>query len=205
MAGKSGNQKNDVESNVLDDGAARLAERIRSERLARSWSLDEMADRSGVSRAMVHRIESGASSPTAALLGRISGALQISMPALLRDTPSGPQQRLVRAQHRKPWCDPETGYLREAITSAAHQSADDSHVPQVTRVTLPPGAYVPFPKRAFEFISQAVWVLSGTLHFHEGETVHELCPDDCLILGKSEECAFENRTNGPCLYVVVVA
>lgn len=164
-----------------------------------------MAERSGVSRAMIHRVESGTSSPTAALLGKISGALQISMSALLREASVELDKRLVRAQDRTPWRDPETGYVREPINAVMNKEEQSSHTPQITRVTLPPGAHVPFPRSAFEFIGQVVWVLEGTLHFIEGNMINELDADDCLTLGEPQDCVFENRSDKPCSYIVVVA
>lgn len=53
----------------------RLGARLRAEREGRGWSLTDLAERSGVSRATISRVERGAASPTAALLGRLSGAL----------------------------------------------------------------------------------------------------------------------------------
>jgi len=193
-----------VKSSMLGKDAARLAHRIRAERIARSWSLDEMAKRSGVSRAMIHRVEGGISSPTAALLGKISGALRISMSALFREASVEPDKRLVRAEDRNPWRDSETGYVREPINSEINKEDRNSHTPQITRVTLPPGARVPLPRSAFEFIAQAVWVLEGTLHFIEGDMIYELDADDCPTLGAPQECVFVNRSGKPCTYVVVV-
>jgi len=48
----------------------RISARIRLEREARGWSLSELAERAGVSRAMIHKIERAESSPTATLLAR---------------------------------------------------------------------------------------------------------------------------------------
>ena len=52
----------------------RIGARIRAEREGRGWSLTDLAGRAGVSRAMIHKVERGASSPTAQLLGKLSGA-----------------------------------------------------------------------------------------------------------------------------------
>ena len=62
--------------NTIEDNLnQRIGARIRIERESRSWSLSDLAERAGVSRAMIHKIERGESSPTAALLARLSGAL----------------------------------------------------------------------------------------------------------------------------------
>ncbi|WP_258057978.1 helix-turn-helix domain-containing protein, partial [Serratia marcescens] len=48
----------------LDNLNQLIGARIRIEREARHWSLSDLAERAGVSRAMVHKIERGESSPT---------------------------------------------------------------------------------------------------------------------------------------------
>ena len=66
--------------NTIEDNLnQRISARIRIERESRGWSLSELADRAGASRAMIHKIERGESSPTASMLGRLSGAFGISM------------------------------------------------------------------------------------------------------------------------------
>ena len=68
---------------ITDTMNQRISARIRLERESRGWSLSELADRAGVSRAMIHKIERGDSSPTATLLARLSGAFGISMSTLI--------------------------------------------------------------------------------------------------------------------------
>ena len=70
-------------STIIDDPTPRLATTLRLEREARAWSLAGLAERSGVSKAMISKIERGEASPTAALLGRLSGACGLSMSTLL--------------------------------------------------------------------------------------------------------------------------
>ncbi|MEM9440224.1 MAG: cupin domain-containing protein [Pseudomonadota bacterium] len=110
----------------------------------------------------------------------------------------------MRGDQRPLWRDPDTGYVREQISSVPTNTARGDRNPEITRVTLPPDARVPFPSDAFYFISQAIWVLQGTLHFVEWGHVHQLEKDDCLTLGDPTDCVFENRSDLPCIYVVVV-
>ncbi len=60
-----------------------IASRIRVERDARNWSLDDLAQRSGVSRAMISKVERRESSPTAVLLGKLSAAFGLTLSQLL--------------------------------------------------------------------------------------------------------------------------
>src|SRR3954469_11644675 len=92
-----------------------LAARIALEREARGWSLADLAERSGVSKAMISRIERGEASPTAALLGRLSGAFGLTLSTLLaRAEDRG--ERLLRAKDQPVWRDPETGYIRRRVS-----------------------------------------------------------------------------------------
>src|SRR3954468_18490697 len=60
-----------------------IGERVRRHRTGRSWTLDEPADRSGVSRRMLISIEHGEGNPSIATLLRISDALGVGLPVLV--------------------------------------------------------------------------------------------------------------------------
>ena len=60
-----------------------IGERVRQQRTARGWTLDELAERSGVSRRMVITIEHGEGNPSIATLLRISDALGVGLPVLV--------------------------------------------------------------------------------------------------------------------------
>jgi len=62
---------------------AQIGVRIRHHRTARGWTLDDLADRSGVSRRMLITIEHGEGNPSIATLLRISGALGVGLPVLV--------------------------------------------------------------------------------------------------------------------------
>jgi len=68
---------------------------------------------------------------------------------------------------------------------------------ELIRVELPVGASVTFPASSYTFIRQLMWVLKGKLTFIEGETVHEMDPGDCLLLGPPNECTFRPADGSP--------
>lgn len=176
---------------------ARLAGRLRLEREARGWSLAELAGRSGVSKAMISKVERGEASPTAALLGRLSGAFGLTLSTLLaRAEMAG--GRLLRAADQPLWRDPATGYVRRHVSPASDLPLD------LVRVELPAGASVSYPASSYAFIRQLIWVLAGRLDFTEGEIVHELAEGDCLELGPPADCMFHAPGPGPSVYLVVV-
>jgi transcriptional regulator with XRE-family HTH domain len=174
-----------------------LAARIRLGRNSRGWSMDDLSQRAGVSRAMISKIEREECSPTAMVLGRLSGAFEISMSALLAGV-GEERKRVVRLAEQQLWTDPETGYTRRAVSPPAGGPL------RIVEVELPPGAKVTFPASAYTFLHHQIWILAGHLRFHEGASVHDLHKGDCLQLGVPEECSYENPSGSRnCRYLVV--
>ena len=158
------------------------------------WSAGELAQRAGVSRAMIAKIEAAQSSPTAMLLGKLSGALGITMSTLLARAEANGRTRLVRHEDQAIWRDPGSGYLRRQIFPTP-----GSVLPlDLVKVDLPPGAKIAFPASTYAFIRQLMWVLSGELVFVEGGVEHYLHAGDCLELGPPSDCRFENRSDAAC-------
>lgn len=174
-----------------------LGDRIKIEREARGWSLTDLSERAGVSRAMIHKIERGESSPTAALLGRLCAAFSISISTLMARAENR-GGRISRAAGRAVWVDPETGYSRSEISPVTDIPLD------IVSVELPPGARVAYSADNYTFIRQMIWVQDGELTFQEGAITHQLSAGDCLALGPPADCIFENRTGLPCRYAVLV-
>lgn len=180
-----------------DDIDSRLGTRIRAERESRGWSLTELAARASVSRAMIHKVERGESSPTANLLGKLSGAFGLSMSTLLARAEAG-TGHLLRRDDQPLWTDPETGYVRRQVSARSDMPLD------LVEVSLPAGKDVPMPASAYAFIRQLIWVLEGDLTFIEGAVRHELRQGDCLHLGSPADCIFRNEGDGACTYAVIV-
>ncbi len=61
-----------------------VAEHVRALRLARSWSLDELSGRSGVSKGMVVQIEGARTNPSVGTLCRIADAFGVAVARLLQ-------------------------------------------------------------------------------------------------------------------------
>jgi transcriptional regulator with XRE-family HTH domain len=180
-----------------DPLSASLATTLHGARLARELSASALAERSGVSRTMIGKIERGEAQPTAALLGRLSAALGMTLSELVARA-EGDDHRLVRAADQPTWIDPDSGYRRRALSPAAGGPLE------LVEVDLPAGAEVSYPADAYTFIHQQIWMLQGRLRFREGDTEHELYTGDCLQLGPPSPCAFINPTRETCRYLVAL-
>ncbi len=181
-----------------DTLSQRLAQRIRLERDGRGWSLAELAERSGVSRATISKIERAEVSPTAVVLVRLASAFDLTLAGLMLRA-EGEGERLSRAAEQPVWRDPETGYLRRQIFSRPDNPVEiiTVEMPAKQRVTLPASSYT--------HIRQALWVLAGSLVITEGGTRHVLATGDCLGFGPPADTTFANETDTACTYVVALA
>lgn len=75
--------------------ASAIGARVRHERQARGWTLDQLANAAGVSRRMVINVEQGAVNPSIGTLLRISDALGVGLPALV-ELPRPKRLRVTR-------------------------------------------------------------------------------------------------------------
>jgi transcriptional regulator with XRE-family HTH domain len=186
----------DKKSSKEDSLNVRIGQKVKEEREKRGWSLTELADNSGVSRAMIHKIERGESSPTAVLLARLSGSFDMTISQLLAQT-EVQTGTLVRHENQPVWQDPETGYLRR------HVSPGEMPVHLVS-VELPANTAVPMPAISYVSRRQLIWVIEGTLTFEAGSSTYEMAAGDCLELGDPADCVFRNKTAQGCRYAVIV-
>lgn len=182
---------------MTDDLGARLAATVQHARTARGLTVAALAEESGVSRAMIAKIERAQAQPTAALLSKLSGALGLTLSELIARTESD-TARLTRRDEQPVWVDPQTSYVRRAVSPPSSASLE------LVDVMLPPGAQVASPAETYRFIDQLIWVTEGRLRFVEGDLVHELDPGDCLHLGPPADCVFVNPTDLPCRYLVAL-
>jgi transcriptional regulator with XRE-family HTH domain len=163
----------------------RLAARLAALRQAQGWTLDELAQRSGISRATLSRLERGETSPTAALLGRLCAAFGRTMSRLLAEIEAEPPQ-LVRRDAQSLWVDPETGFRRRSLSPPAV-----GYAAELIGGELPAGAEIAYPAPAIVGLEQHIWMLSGLLDFAVDGRLYRLEPGDCLrfhLVGPTRFC-----------------
>ncbi|WP_420101855.1 helix-turn-helix domain-containing protein [Bosea sp. (in: a-proteobacteria)] len=184
-----------IDSLELD---TRIGRRLKALRQARDLTLDDLARRSGVSRAMISRVERGDSSPTAALLDRLCAGLGILISALFHEERgSGP----FSPRAAQPvWTDPASGYLRRTVSPAGTGSRLE-----IVEVEMPAGARVLLeaPRAGFR-LDQQIWLLEGELILGLGATEQRLTPGDCLAMLLDGPISFHNPGAVPARYAVVL-
>lgn len=176
----------------------RIGRRIKALRQSRDLTLDDLAERSGVSRAMISRVERGESSPTAALLDRLCAGLGILISTLFHEERgSGP----FAARGDQPvWVDPGSGYLRRSVSPPGTGSRLE-----IVEVEMPAGARVLLegPRAGFR-LDQQIWLLEGELVLGLGEKEQRLAAGDCLAMLLDGPISFHNPGHVPARYAVVL-
>ncbi len=176
-----------------------LGERMKALRTTQVMTLDDLAQRAGVSRAMISRIERGEASPTAQLLARLCSALGTTLSRFF-----APDERagnpLLRHGDQHVWRDPGTGYLRRSVSPDGMGSPVD-----IVEVEFPPGATVVFgPQQFDDGQTQHLWLLEGRLTMTTDATTHLLEPGDCLFMRLADAHSFHNPHGERARYAVIL-
>jgi transcriptional regulator with XRE-family HTH domain len=176
-----------------------VGERAKMLRGQAGLTLEDLAKRSGVSRAMISRIERGEASPTAALLARLCEGLGLTLSAFFASE-EAPPSPVARRERQRLWRDPHTGYLRRSVSPPGTMSRVD-----IVEVEFPPGARVAFPPREeSRAMTQHVWVFEGVLDMVLAKETIRLERGDCLFMDIGDAFEFRNLTDRPARYAVIL-
>ncbi len=191
-------------SNTGNTASQRIADRVRELRQAQAFSLEALAEKSGVSRSMISLIERGETSPTAVVLEKLAVGLGVMFAALF-DAPAQQQDASLgivrRRADQSEWHDPDSGYLRRNLTPPG-----TDHPLQLVEVVFPPGGRVIFENSEREaHICQQVWMLEGEMDIGAANVTHHLRAGDCLARLQQPNTVFHNPGTQPARYVVALA
>ena len=181
-----------------DEIGGRIAGRLRERREELGLSLGELAQRSGVSKGMVGKVETGASSPTAGILGRLCGGLGITMSALMAAI-EGEDAVQVLAADQPTWVDPDTGLQRTAVSPRTPSGAVE-----IARLRLPAGTVVDYPTPPAVAFAQQLVGVSGRVRFTLGAREFVLAAGDCVAARIDRPTRFEVLGSRPAEYLVVI-
>ena len=97
---------------------ATVGRRVRDGRSAREWTLDELAERSGVSRRMIVNVEAGNCNASIATLLRLATALHVSLADLVADPAPADGVVVTSASGRQPLWRGEAGGTAVLVATA---------------------------------------------------------------------------------------
>jgi len=181
---------------------ALIAGRVRELRDARGFSLDALAERSGVSRSNISLIERGQSSPTAVVLDKLATGLGVTVASLFEASaePVAAPSPMARVAEQPVWTDPASGYVRRNVSPPGVGSPI-----QLVDVIFPAGQRVAYETAAREVETyQQVWMIDGAMEMTVGGSTWRLETGDCLAMRLDGPIVYRNPTRKSARYLVAL-
>jgi transcriptional regulator with XRE-family HTH domain len=192
-SGAPGTSRPTVATSAGDDiGAAQVARRVseglRRFRKARGLSLDELAQRSGVSRAALSQIEGARTNPTLAVLWKIAVGLEVPFQVLMGVTEEqGP--RVLRAGDATPLRSAD-GRMESRLLSPGG-AAPDLEVYELR--FLPKGVHRSEPHG--HGTTETVIILTGALRITIDQGTQDVAAGDTIFFHADVPHTYENRSS----------
>ena len=183
---------------VEEVASRRLGERIRGLRRARGLTLNELAGLSGVSRAMISKLERGEKNPTLVVAAKVAGGLGVSLSQLV-----GVEERrrvvVVPRARRTVVRDPGTGFERHVLSPSFGGRGIEFQ-----KNVVPEGSTsgeIPPHRRGVE---EYVVVERGRLRAVLGGVDYLLEEGDALFFEADVSHRFDNAGEVECSYYLVI-
>lgn len=169
--------------------ARAIGRRVRAGRVEHGWTLDTLAQRSGVSRRMLVNVEQGSTNPSIATLLRLADALGIGLPTLVDTADDRPGRIVV---HR----DGDVAPMWSSAAGGRAVMVSGTSSPDVTELwdwRLGPGdVYASEAHR--DGTRELLLVLAGTVELVVGDTVHRLRAGDSAGFEAGEPHSYRNAS-----------
>lgn len=176
----------------------RISRRLAALRTERGWTLEDLANRSGISRATLSRIERSELSPTASLLTTLCGQYGWTLSRLMVDAEKEPPS-VLRGKEQIVWKDPESGYTRRILSPPDRRMKGE-----MVEITIPVGASVSVMGYAVPTLEHHLWVLTGTLDLEVDGATLRLAPGDCARFLLSSASTFTCRGRRSVRYLLTL-
>ena len=176
----------------------RIASRLKSLRQENRWSLEDVSDRCGISRATLSRIEKGDVSPTATVLGKLCATYATTMSRLMalveiEFTPHIP------LNNQPEWTDSQTGFTRRSVSPPS-----PTLTAEVLQCVLPAGTTIHYDAPPKPGLEHHLVVLEGALEMAiEGQN-YQLKQGDCLRYVLFGSSRFKASSNQPAKYMLFI-
>jgi transcriptional regulator with XRE-family HTH domain len=178
--------------------AGRLGSRVKELRKKRGLTLEEFAERSGVSRAMISKLERGEKNPTLVVAAKLAEGFGVTLSQLV-----GMEERrevvVVPREKRMVMRDPETGFERQLL-SPSFGGRGVEFIRNVVPQGSTSGKFLPHRSGVEEYILVQKGILRAVI---EGEE-YLLEEGDALYFEADVSHRFDNAGDGECSYYLVI-
>lgn len=175
-----------------------LSRSLKTHRQSKGLTLEALARISGVSRAMISKIERGEAVPTTSVLGKLAEALELSLSQLIGGAARrGPVR--VPAAEQPVFREPGTGFERRSLSPLYRGRGVDLALNRLA----PGGRTGPFPSHRHG-VEEHLYVQSGTVRISVGEEAWDLGPGDYLFYPADLDHVFANIGEDEAVFLVVI-
>jgi len=194
-----------VLSETLTKGLGRYAigEKLRALRLKKKIGLVELGRHTGLSAAMLSKVERGKLYPTLPTLLRIALVFSVGLEYFFSDDQKRRVLAIVRRAERKRFPERPDGrdisFYFESLDFAAVERKLNAYYAEFQQ--LPPGKARPHHHPGVEFLS----VLRGKLEMRIGAEEHVLDSGDSIYFDSSVPHSYRRISQKPCSAIVVTA
>lgn len=172
----------------------RVAVRLKALRLERGWTLEDLAQRSGVSRATLSRLENAEVSATAVILGKLCAAFGLTLSRLMYLVEERFTAQLS-ADAQPVWHDHRQGFLRRSVSPPAQGLAGE-----VIQCNLSAGIRIDYEQPPRPGLEHHLVMIEGLLSVTADGARHDLKAGDCLRYKLSGTSAFETPAQSGARY-----
>ncbi len=176
--------------------AQRLGRRIHELRVGRSWTLDVLAERAGVSKAMLSKVERGENNPTLVVATKIAAALGLTMSQLI-----GADERRralwLPKEQRVTFHDAATGIERLLFPAFGSSAVD------IVQVVMPAGSSSGDLAPHLTAMEYYLLVERGVVRVTMGDDTYEVGEGDAFYFVADVPHRFDNIGAGEARYVGV--
>ncbi len=179
------------------DLTKRLAKRLKDLRNAENYSLEDLAARSGISRATLSRMEKAEVSPTTDMLSKLCAAYGLTLTHLLSMIEDS-YEPLIRNSDQPCWEDTTVGFKRISISPPSKALK-----PEMLRCEIAAGQVIQYDTPTIPGLEHHLYLLEGSLKVKVQDQAYELRTGDCLRYHSNGPTRFET-TNATAAYILVL-
>jgi transcriptional regulator with XRE-family HTH domain len=195
------NAKARTNSTMVEAADARnVGARVKKLRTGQGLTLEALADLSGVSRAMISKLERGEKNPTLVVAAKVAQALRVGLTDLMGVAESRRAVIVIPKSSRMIFRDSETGFERQLL-SPAFESRSVEFVRHVIPKGETSGELPPYKTGTEKFLV----VEQGRLRIVIEGYDYVLNAGDSLYFEADTPHRFDNTGKGVCSYYLVVS
>jgi transcriptional regulator with XRE-family HTH domain len=174
--------------------AVPIGQAVQRFRTERSWTLNELAARSGISRRLIVQIEQAQANPSIGTLLRLADAFEVSLRELLPEQPAATAGVRPASEELQLWSGPRGGAARLLVSRGPLELWSWTLKPREAQESKPhrPGSI------------ELLTVTAGTLQLDVGVESFTLSAEDSAWFEATEAHAYRNPTRSTTHFTLAV-